>query len=553
MADAANDAFEGEILAERILDTLRRTSEQLRTGGRGSRALVDLVGPGFRGTRLTSSGAGRSLGALSLYSSIETEEPRLDADQFAHEAERLLSRFRRIETAEFHITSISLLAAGDRPAAATEIHFELVGYADPDEQRRIQVSGDWTLEWAGTGDGWHVRKWTARKIAIAEVSRPLFADVTESALGHNPSYRTQLRPGSDHWRSTVDSAIGIDVYGHHGVSLGDIDGDNDADLYVSQPPGLPNRLFRNDGDFTFTDITEAAGLGALDGTSMSLFADLDNDGDQDLILISARGPVMLRNSGAGAFAPDSGAFAFEAPPTSQLTSAALADYDRDGDLDLYLCSYRYHAGAGTQGAPAPYHDANNGPPNHLLQNRGDGTFADVTRASGMNVNNRRFSFAAAWGDYDADGWPDLYVANDFGRNNLYRNLGDGTFADVAPDASVEDIGAGMSAAWLDFDQDGTLDLYVGNMWSSAGLRLTGQPMFRKRSGGQFSEELRRHAKGNSLFRGLGNGQFEDVSSLSGTARGRWAWSSDALDLNNDGLEDLYVSNGYVSNTGMRDL
>ena len=404
----------------------------------------------------------------------------------------------------------------------------------------------------GRGD-WRIREWRAREQSRAEADRPLFTDVTESAIGHNDSYWEQIRRGTDYWRSSLDGAIGIDVYGHHGVSLGDIDGDGDSDLYVSQPSGLPNRLYRNDGGLAFTDITERSGTGALDSTSMSIVADFDNDGDQDLVLISARSPMLLRNDGTGDFQFHAGAFEFAAPPLSQLTSASVADYDRDGDLDLYVCSYRYHAGAAAQGAPAPYHDANNGPPNRLFRNRGNGTFEDVTRASGMGRNNARFSSAASWGDYDGDGWPDRYVANDFGRNNLYRNNGNGTFSEVAREAGVEDIGAGMSAAWLDHDLDGKLDLYVGNMWSSAGLRVTGASRFREGAAGRFLPEYRRHAKGNSLFRGIGDGQFEEVSAQSGSEMGRWAWSSDALDLNNDGYQEIYVANGYVTNSSTRDL
>ena len=119
------------------------------------------------------------------------------------------------------------------------------------------------------------------------------------------------------------------------------------------------------------------------------------------------------------------AFQFAKPLRGSLTSAAAADYDRDGFVDIYLCAYSYLIGASEDkaGPPTPYQDAQNGPPNVLLRNDGHGHFVDVTDASGLDENNNRFSFAAAWADYDNDGWPDLLVANDFGRKNLYRNLG----------------------------------------------------------------------------------------------------------------------------------
>ena len=160
---------------------------------------------------------------------------------------------------------------------------------------------------------------------------------------------------------------------------------------------------------------------------------------------------------------------------------SAADYDRDGRVDLYLCTYVYFQSEDQYRYPAPYHDAQNGPPNFLFHNRltadGDGFFEDVTAAAGLDENNNRYSFAPAWCDYNGDGWPDLYVANDFGRKNLYKNEG-GHFRDVADVAGVEDIGPGMSAAWFDYDGDGRPDLYVSNMWTAAGQRLTADAHFR---------------------------------------------------------------------------
>ena len=169
--------------------------------------------------------------------------------------------------------------------------------------------------------------------------------------------------------------------------------------------------------------------------------------------------------------------------------------------------------------------------------------------SGLGVNNRRFSLAASWSDYDDDGDPDLYVANDFGKNNLYRNDG-GKFLDVAEALGVEDTGNGMSVTWEDVDNDGHIDLYVGNMWSSAGNRLAFQSDFA-------NENLRplylRMARGNSLFRNLGDGRFEDITARGGASFGRWSWSAQFLDVDGDGREDLYVCNGFISNEIPDDL
>src|SRR6201997_1445312 len=112
-----------------------------------------------------------------------------------------------------------------------------------------------------------------------------------------------------------------------------------------------------------------------------------------------------------------------------------------------------------------------------MHNNGDGTFSDVTE--GINQNNNRYSFCCAWSDCNQNCWPDLYVVNDFGRKNLYRNNGDGTFTDIAAEAGVEDVGAGMSVCSLDYDNDGAEDLYIADMWTAAGERITGQDAFRK--------------------------------------------------------------------------
>jgi len=232
----------------------------------------------------------------------------------------------------------------------------------------------------------------------------------------------------------------------------------------------------------------------------------------------------------------------------------MADSNRDGFLDLYVAAYLFwREGDFSYSYPLPFQDANNGAPNHLFRNNGDGTFTDVTASTKLDENNRRFSFACAWGDYDNDGWPDLYVANDYGRNNLYHNQGDGTFKDVAAVAGVEDQGFGMSAAWDDLDRDGWFDLYVGNMWTSAGLRVSHQPRFQQGAQGALAAQFHKMVKGNSLFRNLGDGRFEDVTEASGTGFGRWAWSSNSFDFDNDGWDDLYVTNGHITNDSQDDL
>ena len=321
--------------------------------------------------------------------------------------------------------------------------------------------------------------------------------------------------------------------------MGDIDNDGRDEIYVCQPGGLPNRLFKNTGNGVMEDITEASGLDILDDTTCALFVDFRNTGRQDVVVLRGSGPLLFFNDGHGKFTPQPDAFRFSNAPQGSFTGMAAADYDRDGRVDLYLCCYVYFQSEDQYRYPVPYHDARNGPPNFLFRNmltREGGYFEDVTEASGMNHNNDRYSFAPAWCDFDGDGWPDLYVANDFGRNNLYRNR-NGKFRDEAAKAGVDDVGPGMSATWTDFDGDGKADIYVSNMWSAPGQRVSAQ----------LSEPYRRHSRGNSLYRNRGDGTFQETSAVEGVEMGRWAWSSDAFDFDNDGTPELYITAGMLSN------
>ena len=363
----------------------------------------------------------------------------------------------------------------------------------------------------------------------------------------------QLLFGADYWRTVLDGAVGIDVYGNNGLAVGDFDNDGRDDLYVCQPAGLPNRLYHNRGDGTFEDVTAKCGVGVLDFTACALFADFENRGVQDLLVVCATGPLLFRNDGIGKFSLKQNAFKFARPPQGAFTHAAIADYDRDGHLDVYFCLYNYYQGLDQYRYPVPYFDARNGPPNYLFHNEGDGTFRDRTEAVGLNAENDRYSFACSWGDANGDGWPDLYVVNDFGRNNLYRNNGDGTFAAVSSEAQVDEAGAGMSACWLDFDNDGNQDIYAAGMWVAAGMRVFDDSHFHAGDSAKTRDLYLRHMSGNSLYRNQGNGKFQSVGHQAGVEIGRWSWSTDSWDFDHDGCPDIYVANGYISGLEQRDV
>lgn len=148
---------------------------------------------------------------------------------------------------------------------------------------------------------------------------------------------------------------------------------------------------------------------------------------------------------------------------------------------------------------------------------------------------------------------DLYVANDYGRNNLYRNDA-GQFTDVAATAGVEDVASGMSVSFGDYNRDGLMDLYVSNMFSSAGNRTTFQKQYQADAPEDVRQLIQRMARGNSLFAGQADGRFSDISIDAGVTMGRWAWGSKFIDINNDGWEDLVVTNGNMTgDQGTKDL
>ena len=532
-----------DFVSETYHDAIARILAALKAT-RGE-SITHLLRPEFSGSSLkpSTSRLVRRIGS-SVEIHLDTYSQSLvPSDAFLKDLHAYFNGFRELQAADFEVTSIS----GTPENLETLVQFQFVGSGEG--FYREQRSGRWRMDWRN----YKLSLWQVSEQTRTRTTAPCFVDIALHAFSKITSFSEQLARGVDYWRTVMDAASGIDIYGHNGVSVADIDGNGFDDLYVCQPAGLPNRLYRNLGDGTFEDITEKSNLGLLDNTSCAIFADFSNKGRQDVVIVRNHGPLLFENNGDGKFSLKRDAFSFVTPPKGTFTGAAAADYNRDGLLDIYFCLYAFYQGSGQYNYPLPYYDAENGPPNFLMRNNGDGTFRDATAESGLNQNNTRYSFCCGWGDSNGDGWPDLYVVNDFGRKNLYRNRGDGTFDDVAAHCGVEDVGAGMSVSWLDYDNNGSQDLYVANMWTAAGQRITMQEAFGKSNSPQSRSLDRKHAMGNSLLRNSGDGTFRDVTSRAGIAMGRWSWSSDAIDFDHDGYPDLYITNGMVSGPVRDDL
>jgi FG-GAP-like repeat len=486
-------------------------------------------------------------GARPVYTQQEEEMlrwgPASGAERIRDRYQHLLDLFPTVDKAELRIHRI-LFEQEDPKGYPARVRLIVRGTrgdgaaAQLDQTMRVHI--------ALSGKNWRITQEEVIARELVARRKPRFVRATEEAGIKN----VHTNAGSPVFRMVSGTTSTA------GSAVADVDGDGCEDIFL---PGRPDAsLYKNNCDGTFTDVTEQWGIPhpfpAV--ASAAVFFDYDNDGRPDLFVASVKGGNRLFHNVVGKDGNPRFVDVTEKagiPEGEWSASVAVADYDRDGFLDVYIVRMGDHE----KTTPKPNYQANNGLPNILLHNEGDGTFTDVTRKA--HVGDRGWGLAGAWGDYDDDGYPDLYVANEYGFSVLYHNEKDGTFEDVSESSGARIRTAGMGVAWADYDGDGKLDLFVSAMYANSRWALF-HPAFPApipwyyRWLGHFTSEVKRRSdeiiedltRGSTLLRNNGNGTFTDVSEKAGVRDAQWGWGAEFLDYDNDGKLDLFSQNGFVT-------
>jgi hypothetical protein len=480
----------------------------------------------------------------------------------------LLDQVERVDYAKLQIRRGGFVPGrGEREDFEGELVFS--AHARLRSGEFIALSAAPRVRWARIGgsnelerESWRISEWHTGTMKWTAVADPLFRETLAEALPQRDVLErarasiherlvakdTLSRLGRGEFEPPHEFFAHTAVSQHPSISVVDIDGDGFDDFYVTTRLDR-NRLFRNRGDGTFEEIAGKLGIDVDSHTNAALFADFDNDGDPDLFLGRSIEPSVYLVNEDGRFVDRTDKIDGRVPQL--VSSVSAADVDGDGLLDLYLSTYAvqlpleaireridpidYQRFTSRVKGANPFLEVP-GPPNQLLRNTGSGFVIDRTEGAHSRLRN---TYQATWSDYDADGDPDLYLANDFARDDLLRN-DDGVLTDVTEELGFELVGFGMGATWGDFDRDQRQDLYVANMFSKAGNRVT-------EALGYLDPRFRQAAQGNFLYRN-GNEGFELVS---GGGEGRlpvnqagWAWGTHFFDADNDGFLDLFALAGF---------
>lgn len=462
---------------------------------------------------------------------VQKDPRRLSRQVFLRDWMAFLDHFSTIEDVRFKVK----MARFETPRVGrARVFFFVVGR---DRQgHREWVRGYATIGVHRSGRGANVgsRTWVMTEFVVKQISslvatRDLFSEVSV--------------PAGVSLRIPAYGSPGNEGFVWHGAAAADVDLDGDIDVFATG--AMENHLYLNDGNGRFHEAPADVGVTYLPEEGVApLFLDYDNDGDPDLFISAVGNQMLLENrlipDGDLAFLDISLESGVAVPAIG--FSAVAGDVNGDGRPDIYVTSYNRYG----QVMPNSWYRATNGTPNLLFVNQGGGRFKEMARALG--VADTRWSYAAQFVDVDGDGDQDLYVANDFGENGLYFNMGD-HFVDRARARGVLDPGNGMGVSFGDYDNDGDLDLFVTNMSSTAGQRILHRLFPTSHRGDNVLAKL---ASGSSLYENSGQGTFKNVTAAAGGFPGGWAWGGGFIDFDNDGWEDIYTPNGFISGKSMKD-
>ncbi len=506
------------------------------------------------------------LGATQYKLSVESSSQSVSRDDLRL-WQPLLEQIASFERAKFYFVRADYAQQSDSTIQAV-MGFE--GLATAKAGDLWLVTGKMLVDWQpdSSTDDWKITRWDTQSVSITQRRQAMFQEVLDRALP-DPELRERVRRSIHEERlaeilierpNDIDnmqfSQLELSTAEHHpGLSVVDIDEDGFDDLYLMPRWGRAS-LLHNQGDGTFKDIAPELGLDIEDRCTSAVFADFDNDGDQDLMLGRSLEPSLYLVNEEGVFKDRSLSYV-GVPMPSLVYAVSAADYNGDGLLDVFFATSAVKASTDALQAILPPEFAQRlrshlataevhtvlskpGPPNILLVNRGQGRFELAPEQEQIAVYKN--TNQASWGDFDNDGDPDLYLSNDFSINTMLRNDGQDGFVDVTEETNTADIGFGMGAAWGDYDNDQQLDLYATNMYSKAGQRITSQL-------NSLDDRYANMARGNSLFKNS-NGQFEKVSGLKEpklqVEKAGWSWCGQFVDVDNDGFLDIYAPSGYYT-------
>lgn len=319
-----------------------------------------------------------------------------------------------------------------------------------------QATSIWSSQWNRLAGSLQLESISvvAQEEVASDSGGKLFEDCTTSLLQRCDVLEHQLAFGLDEWAKRIPH---LDVVGNQGIAIGDVNRDGLDDLYVCQAHGLPNLLLVQNPDGTVEDLGSEMAVDVLDQSFAALIVDIDNDRDQDLIVSTDESLLMFSNKGSGEFLLE-----HSSAMGRGAQSLSAADFDQDGDLDLFLCKYgSVYQNNDLLVYPSNLLDASDGGRNVLLRNDEGWKFTDATEQVGLTHDNRDYTRCGLWVDFDMDGDQDLYVANEFSKNRIYQN-DSGWFTDVSEKLNLKNVARHRTASIGEFNQDGRFDFFVGN-------------------------------------------------------------------------------------------